>query len=253
MFYLYFLYALGSINNRKEINMNFNFTENPEYQLNTSLVEEMIRLYGVQVKFLVTEKINKDDLVFGDHSHLKSDSSKSYYIYMLPETTEDWDSGNYGITNFGLVNFENITLFAAKSSFDPKPTDNVDDPHAIVGNLIVLPNNKVMEITNCDATVPGVNNLFTYNDAKSVYKLVCKPYDFKLINELDNVDVSVDNMPYETLDNYFTELIGEKTNQDAGAETDLVSTSVDTSTLINTKVQKPIVDKTEHSVWGEFE
>lgn len=233
--------------------MNFNFTQQSECQLNTSLVEEMIRLYGIQVKFLVTEKINRDDIVFGDHSHLKTDSSKIFDIYVLPESSDDWDTSNFGITSFGLVNFENITLFAAKSSFDPRPEDNVDDPHEIVGNLIVLPNNKVMEITSCDTTVPGINNLFTYNDAKSVYKLVCKPYDFKLINEVDKMDISQEpGVPYETLNHYFDELIGVKTEQDNMAEEDLVSTAVDKSTAINTKIKKPIVDKSESSVWGEF-
>lgn len=234
--------------------MNFNFSTNPEYELNTSLVEEMINLYGIKVKFLVAERVNKDDLVFGDHSHLKTDSTKVHYIYMLPESSDDWDTSNFGMTGLGLVNYENITLFAAKSSFDPKPDDTVDDMHEIVGNLIVLPNNKVMEITACDATVPGINNLFTYNDAKSVYKLVCKPYDFKLINEVNNKDISLEpGVPYESLDNYFDELIGTKDKQNKAIKEELVSVAVDKSTALNTKVDKPIVDKTERAVWGDYE
>lgn len=69
--------------------MNFNYSKHPEYQLHTSLIEEAIKLYGILVKFLVTEKINKDDSVFGDYSHLKSDNSKIYDIYMLPDNTEN--------------------------------------------------------------------------------------------------------------------------------------------------------------------
>lgn len=228
--------------------MNFNFTEQPDYDLNTSLVEEMINLYGVLTKYIITEKINRDDNVFGDYSHLKSDSNKIYDIYMLPETSEDWDQSADALTSFGLVNFENVVLFAAKSSFDPTP-DTIDDPNEIVGNLIVLPNNKVMEIVSQDVTVPGVNNLFTYNDAKSVYRLTCKPYDFKLINEIDNVDISVDpTVPYETLDTYFQELIDTSVAQDQEAEvTPQVTVNVN-----NTKVQKPIVDKSEDDVWGQF-
>lgn len=230
--------------------MNFNFSNQPEYELNTSLIEEMINLYGILVKFLVTEKINKDDNVFGDYSHLKSDNNKIYDIYMLPENTEDWDQGDYGFTNFGLTNNETITLFAAKSSFDPIP-DTIDDPLDVVGNLIVLPNNKIMEITHQQATVPGVNNLFTYNDTKSVYKLTAKPYDFKLINELDNVDIDFENdvtAPYESLDHYFQELIDQSVAQDTEAEvTPQVPVNVN-----NTLVQKPIVDRTEDDVFGGF-
>lgn len=230
--------------------MNFNFSHQPDYQLNASLIEELIRMYGVLTKFLVTEKINKDDAVFGDYSHIKSDNSKIYDIYMLPETSEDWDTSSYAFGQFGLMNFENIVLFAAKSSFE---ADDHNDFAEIVGNLIVLPNNKVMEITNVDATVPGVNNLFTYNDAKSVYKLTCKPYDFKLINEVDSVDISVDpQVPYETLDVYFQELINDNVAQNVEAEVTPQVTAVIKTGTLDTKVQKPIIDKSEDSVWGNF-
>ena len=232
--------------------MNFNFSKQPEYQLNTSLIEEVIKLYGVLVKFLVTEKINEDKTVFGDYSHMKSDNNKIYDIYMLPEASEDWDVGGFGMSQFGLMSLENIVLFAAKSSFDPNP-DNIEDQHEILGNLIVLPNNRVMEITNVEITTPGVNNLFTYNDAKSVYALTCKPYDFKLINELDNVDISVEpTIPYETLDVYFQELIGVKDVQDESTQVTPEVTTIDKTTVFDTKVKKPIIDKSEDDVFGGF-
>jgi ribosomal protein L21E len=232
--------------------MNFNFSKQPEYQLNTSLIEEVIKLYGILVKFLVTEKINEDKTVFGDYSHMKSDNNKIYDIYMLPEASEDWDVGGFGMSQFGLMSLENIVLFAAKSSFDPNP-DNIEDQHEILGNLIVLPNNRIMEITNVEITTPGVNNLFTYNDAKSVYALTCKPYDFKLINELDNVDISVDpTIPYETLDVYFQELIGVKDDQDDSTQVTPEVTTIDKTTVFDTKVMKPIIDKSEDDVFGGF-
>lgn len=230
--------------------MNFNFSKQPEYQLNTSLIEEVIRLYGILVKFLVTEKINEDKTVFGDYSHMKSDNNRIYDIYMLPETSEDWDSGGFGMSQFGIMSLENIVLFAAKSSFAQPDHDEMDE---IVGNLIVLPNNRVMEITNVEVTVPGVNNLFTYNDAKSVYALTCKPHDFKLINELDTVDISVDpTVPYETLDVYFQELIGTKVEQETESEVTPQVTTINKNTTYDTKVLKPIVDKTEDDVFGNF-
>lgn len=230
--------------------MNFNFSKQPEYQLNTSLIEEVIRLYGVLVKFLVTEKINEDRTVFGDYSHMKSDNNKIYDIYMLPETSEDWDSGGFGMSQFGLMSLENIVLFAAKSSFDQPDHDEMSE---IVGNLVVLPNNRIMEITNVEVTTPGVNNLFTHNDAKSVYALTCKPYDFKLINELDNVDISVEpTVPYETLDVYFQELIGDKIEQELMSEIIPEVTTINKTTTFDTKVQKPIIDKSEDDVFGGF-
>jgi len=234
--------------------MNFNFSENPEYDLNTSLTEEMINLYGILTKFLVTEKINKDDAVFGDYSHMKSNNQSIYEMYMIPENTEEWDTSSYDYNEFGLTNFDNVNLFVAKSSFEQVP-EIVNDTESIMGQLIVFPNNKIMEITDFDWMVPGVNNLFSHNDVKSVYKLTCKPYDFKLINELDNVDIDFENdpdVPYDTLDTYFSELIGQATAQDVAAEVTPSVTTVVKTGGVDTKVDKAIVDKTEDDVWGSY-
>lgn len=228
--------------------MNFNFTQNAEYTLNTSLVTEMINLYGVLTKFLIVERVNLDDNVFGDFSHLKTNNQDIFEMYMLPENTEDWDNGGYNMLGMGLTNFENITLFVAKSNFD-----NIIELPKITGNLIIFPNNKIMEITDTDSVVPGVNNLFTFNDAKSVYKLTCKPYATKLTDELDPTDISVDSeVPYESLDHYFDELISVSDAQDTEAEvTEQVPTVIkvgDTDTIVN----KPIVNNDETDVFGNF-
>lgn len=228
--------------------MNFNFNAAPEYTLNTNMIKEVINLYGVLVKLLITTRINKDDNVFGDYSHLKSDSNKIYDIHMLPEVSEDWDNGEFAFNPFGLVNTESVNLFVSTTDLT---TAGVTD--SMLGSLVVMPNNKIMEITNLSYEQPGINNLFVYPDAKSVAKLTCKPYDYKLINEIDNVDASVDPLvPYDTLDNYFAELIDQTTQQNTGAEvTPSVETIVKTGT-VDTRVQKPIIDKTEDDVFGNF-
>ena len=164
------------------------------------------------------------------------------------KNSEDWDNGDYALTSFGMTNFANVTLFVAKSSLD-----SITDLGDITGNLIIFPNNKVMEITDVDSTVPGVNNLFTYDDVKSVYKLTCKPHAFKLIDEVDNVDISVDpEVPYETLDVYFQELVDRAVDQDDAAEVIPTVDTVDKTEALNTKVKKPIVDLDEDDVWGKF-
>ena len=231
--------------------MGFNFNSAPEYSLNTSLTTEMISLYGVETKFLVVERINRDDVVFGDYSHLKTDNTQIFDMTMLPENSEDWDESGYRLTEFGLTNFENISLFVAKASFD-----GVLELKEIVGNLIIFPNNKIMEITDVDATTPGINNLFTYNDTKSVYKLICKPYQAKIIHELDPEHISVAEdpvaEPYETLDNYFDELINQAVAQDDEAEVIPQVNTVDKSQSADQIVVKPIVDNDEDDVWGQF-
>lgn len=228
--------------------MNFNFTESPEFDLNTSLIEEVINLYGVLIKFLLVEKVNRDDIVFGDHSHLKSNSEDIFEMYMLPEISEDWDTTGISFGDSGLINFENINLFVSRKSIDDMEIDRV------VGNILVLPNNKIMEITNASWEVPGINNLFTYADTRSVLKLSCKTHDHKLINELDTVDISAeDDTPYETLDAYFAELTDISDDQDTEAEITPNVSTVEKTGDIDNKVLKPIVDNTEKTAWGEFE
>jgi len=230
--------------------MNFNFSGNAEYALNASLIEETINLYGVLTKFLITEKINKDDIVFGDYTHMKSDNAKIYDVYMLPEVSEDWESTDYAFNQFGMTNTENINLFVARSNVDLM---NLTAEH-VTGNLVILPNNKIMEVTSAMWEVPGVNNLFTFSDARSVLRLTCKPYDNKLISELAPADISVDpGTPYATLDNYFQELITQAAAQDTEAEVTAQVPAVTGNVAgVDTITNEPIVDKSEDDIWGHF-
>jgi hypothetical protein len=239
------------------MNYNFNFNTNPEYDLNTSLIDEMINLYGILTKFLKVEKINQDDFVFKDYSSVKTNSIDSFEVYMLPENSENWDNGNYMYSEFGLLGTQNISLFCSKMSMETMGLDI----KSVLGNLVVLPNNKIMEITNCDFEVPGINNLFTFNNQKSVYKFSLIPYNFKLEDELDTEDIMHPDTElqgftnYDTLDKYFDELTTVKQSQDYNAEiNDTVQTIQKTNNINNTdiKINKPIIDKSEDDVWGNF-
>jgi hypothetical protein len=236
---------------------NLNFTNQNEYQLNESLTVECINLYGVPVKYLITEKINRDDTVFGDYSHMKSDNANIFDLNVLPENSENWDQGGYSNTSFGLINYNNVTLFVARASFDNIPDTNEETVDAIVGNLLVFPNNKIMEITDLSYFTEGINNLYTYPDQKTVYKLTCKPYDHKLIHELDNTDMHYHQTEeYETLDGYFEELIDQAAEQDEEAEiieqVPSVIENADPETGFDERVEKPIVDRNEDDIWGSF-
>lgn len=226
--------------------MNFNYTKKNEYALNNSLVTEMINLYGVPTKLLIVEEINQDN-VFGDYSHLKTNNSDIYEMYMLPEQSEDWETDAFEMGSGYMTNFDNITLFVAKSNFD-----NILEVNEITGNLLVFPNNKIMEITYTDATTPGINNLFTESDAKTVYKLTCKPYAVKLTDELNTEDISVDESNYETLDDYFQELLNDETIQDDEAEVVEYVETVQTIDNVDTTVKEPFLDNSEDDVWGKF-
>jgi len=224
--------------------MNFNLGKKADYKLHHNLTDELINLYGVNVKLLLTEQINKDDLVFGDYSHLKTDSKKTFEIMCLPENSESWDDIGINFSDFGLIQNENIRLFFSRKTID-KVFGDFDSGKGfsdILGNLIVLPNNKIMEITDIEFEVPGINNLFTQSDRKNVYKITLVSYNNKLIQEAPDTkhnDNDADN--YESLEKYFQELADEEVQQDTAAE---VTPDENTG--------KVVLDTTEDSVFGRF-
>ena len=228
---------------------NYNTNDKPEYDLNASLIDETIQLYGIPVKFLVTTKINVDNTVFGDYSSIKTDNTKIFEIYALPENTESWDSGGYNFSEFGMLNLDAISVFVSKITVEDIMELEFKEMY---NNLIVMPNNKVMEVTDVQFEVPGVNNLFTFKNAKSVYKLTLKPYAIKLTDEIDQKDISIDDEDYNTLDNYFDELLNRKVDLDNDME---INPSIDTIIKkpdIDEVKQKPRVNKETDSIFGEF-
>ena len=229
---------------------NFNFNENPEYDLNTELIDECINLYGVQTKFLVVQKLNSDDTIFGDYSSIKTDNSKIFDVFMMPENSDSWDSGGYNFSEFGMLNNDSCTVFVSKNS-----VQNIIelDFKELYGNLVIMPNNKIMEVTDVQFEVPGVNNLFTYSNTKSVYKLTLKPYSVKLTDEINQNDIiNDDNADYTSLDNYFDELLDIKIAQDTEMEINPSQITIKKEPDIDIVVQKPKVSRLEDSVFGEF-
>lgn len=229
---------------------NYNIDEAPEYDLNAELIDECINLYGVPTKFLVVQKLNSDDSIFGDYSSIKTDGTKIFDIFMMPENSDSWDSGGYNFSEFGMLNNDSCTVFVSKNS-----VQNIIelDFKELYGNLVVMPNNKIMEVTDVQFEVPGVNNLFTFKNTKSVYKLTLKPYSVKLTDEINPTDISIsDTEDYSTLDNYFDELLDIKIAQDTEMEINPSQITIRKEPDIDIVVQKPKVSRLEDSVFGEF-
>lgn len=229
---------------------NFNTNESAEYDLNTELIDECINLYGVQTKFLVVQKLNSDDTIFGDYSSIKTDGTKIFDVFMMPENSDSWDSGGYNFSEFGMLNNDSCTVFVSKNS-----VQNIIelDFKELYGNLVIMPNNKIMEVTDVQFEVPGVNNLFTYSNTKSVYKLTLKPYSVKLTDEINQNDIiNDDNADYTSLDNYFDELLDIKIAQDTEMEINPSQITIKKEPDVDIVVQKPKVSRLEDSVFGEF-
>ena len=236
--------------------MNLNFYNAPEYDLNKSLITEMISMYGIQVKFVKVKKINEDNL-FKDYQHLVADKNDIIEMYALPENSDSFDSSGYQFNSFGFTDLNNLSVFISVESFGDIQFKE------IVGNLIVLPSNKILEITDVTFQVPGINNDFVNNNSRTVYKLTLTPYEFKLTDNLSEIqkpsdDLSPLDTPPKSLDDYFEELMKEK--EDLETELEVKdSQTVSKETNLVDSFERPIDEKvksqknvTTDDVWGSF-
>jgi len=161
------------------MNFNYNQDTSKEYELFKNQTKELIHLYGLNVKYLITEKVNKD-IIFGEYSHIKIDNTNIFPMYMLPEETDGWGDGGSIYSNFEFSNLDTQTMYIA---VDDMETIHPNIPNRIgkgwdfiIGNLVVFPNNKIMEVTDFEHEVKGLNNLFPYDTRKNVYSIKIKQY-----------------------------------------------------------------------------
>lgn len=247
-------------------------------------------MYGFCMKYLITEKINADFAAFGDFSHIKTDKEKVFEIYGMPENTESFDMTQYSFNPYGFNDFNTSAVFVSTDDFaDIYHEDS--NIKKIINNLVVLPSGKVMEITNVEYMTPGVNNLFSYNDVKSVYKLTIRPYEFKSTDEItDNVlqhdskfktaneyDDTVKDLDdtlsalaslngsfesaevkseeqtkYDALDDYFERLAAKKSQQDNETEINAYTPKVKHTGDVEETVDVPVYDKSNPDPWNGF-
>ena len=189
--------------------MGFNLNRNnhPDYNLKMSQISELINMYGVEVDFLYTEKVNVDRLL-QDFSHLKFKEKDSKKIYLLPENPNGFD-GDYNWNLFGLQNNLIVNFFISSKTVEEilkeKNKDINEIYNFLTNKLIVLPSGVIFEITDVSSLVEGVNNLFLYSDIKSVYKLTTRVYynskqnEFKYDpNTKDDPNKLKQNQPQDT-------------------------------------------------------
>lgn len=164
--------------------MNFNLSRKPEYNLIKACTCEMIDLYGVKCKLVLTKKIDVNSII-KEWASVKSDSKAIFDVTLLPEQPEAFDSIDYQFGNFGFMPSDNLSCFISAITLD-----SIISFKEAIGNLVVLPSGKVMEIADLNVQTPGqANNLFTYPDDKTVYSIKLVPYEFKLHDEVDDKHV----------------------------------------------------------------
>lgn len=222
--------------------MNFNISQKPDYHLNTSLIDEMIRLYGTLVKFVLTDKIQDKGIhsdkiaeasVFNDFKTVKTTQGVNGAVerdmWILLSEPEQYSNGlAFAFNNFGLINDDTTQAFVSINSLDFLKDSNGDvHPKEIQSNLLVFPNGKVMEITDCQLHVPGVNNAFIYSDVPSCYMFSLKSYNFdrsavdKVVKNTGSVvDMNLTPDKQNAIDLFFekqeelTELVTEEATAD---------------------------------------
>lgn len=201
--------------------MNFNLTGSPEVSLFKSVSRELIDIYGIQLKLILTSKLNVSS-IGNDWTSIKPDSTKIFELYALPDTSDDFESLNYHFDQMGFNSGKAMTCYVSAPVLD-----SIVGLNQVIGNLVVLPSGYVMEITDVDIYVPQVNNLYSENDDKSVYKLRLVQYEFKLHDQITDSDM----IGKPKIDDPDADVIGE------------LKTS-----LYKHKVQKKIMSKTEQEL-----
>lgn len=195
---------------------NFNINNN-EYLTHNDMTEEVIRLYGIPIKIIL--KTQNFDNIFGTYEDLNDFKDIDIEIYALPENTDDMEDTLYSI--HGLNSTAEISLFISRKKLKYEPKD-------LIGSVVIMPSNKLMEITSVTINVPGINNMFTYNRVKSCYKLNCKSYFFNKNSntKLETIKTEQDDLyqdelvqqemvklrkDFDRLDNYFESMIEGET------------------------------------------
>ena len=246
--------------------INLNFSHKAEYKLHNDLIDDMIKMYGVSCKLIITLKQNIDFTVFGDWSNIKTNGTNIFDVMVYPAEAGDIERPEYQFSEFGLNYIYGNEVYVSSKSLATLGL-NLE---ALYSALIVFPSNQVMEITDVDFKVPGVNNLWAYTDLKSVIKLTLNSYQFKLHDDIqdkdlvntleveadspekieENIEISDEN--FKVLDNYFESILNTKTDQDIESEVRDVTVDVDKDIKEDKDdgVLKPIVDNREQDPFG---
>jgi len=244
--------------------MNFNYsTDNShqgEYDLFRSTTEEMINLYGIHVKYLITEKINQDD-IFGEHSHIKIDNENVYEFFAKPEETDNWGGESDLYSKFGLQNLDTMNIFVGRTDMEKIHPEIVERngkatlenlPH---GNILVFDSNKIMEVTDMKLTSDtfGNNNVFDSNLTKNVYKLTLKTYVANRDDYSEAQDISnSDEVEYEDFGNLESIFNAEEENHETQIKRAEERIIEDETIFPNEVRQKPI-KKRNNSPFGDFD
>jgi hypothetical protein len=166
---------------------NLNKSNKADIELTKRNINEMINIYGVNCNFIFTNKMNKD-FVLKDFSHFTANQD-AFEIYVLPEDTSNW-STDMSWDMWGLNNLRTISFFISASTYNRIEEEFFENSEGtIINSLLVMPNGSILEISDLNFDFENANNLFTYPDDKSVYRITARMYNNNLH---DNIQITDD-------------------------------------------------------------
>jgi len=195
--------------------MGFNFNledttdHDNEYLLFRSTTEELINLYGVKITYIITEKVQQDK-IFGEHQSIKIDNTSTFEFYAQPEETETFGGDGDLYSKFGLQSLDTMSFYISRTDMERVHPEIVNRTGTVTignlphGNIIKLPNNKLLEVTDMklQSDTFGNNNAFTTDRHKNIYKLTAKSYIYNHDDVTSAQDITIsDNAVYNDFGN----------------------------------------------------
>jgi len=229
--------------------MNFGISDdsalNNEYNLFRSTTEELINLYGIEITYILTV-----------------DNEKIFKFFAKPEETETFGGEGDLYSKFGLQNLDTMSFYVSRTDMEKIHPEIVNRAGKATvdnlpfGNIIKLPNNKLLEVTDMklQSDTFGNNNSFTTDRHKNVYKLVTKSYFYNHDDLEKSADITTsDKFDYTDFGNLDAIFSDENTQRD-NVTTRSESTILADETIYPAEIRKkPVRIKTdETNPFGDF-
>lgn len=182
-----------------------NYNATSEQRLYEDLIGEVIRIYGIDAKYIPRETGSTFDLVFGDDPTKKYDSSYPIEIYV--QNVDGFDGGDL-FSKFGLEVRKQVKFIIPHRAFKRGIPLNIERPRE--GDLLWLTNFK-----NLFEVVYVERDNFFYTFGKSSY------YGFLVTCELfrySNEDLNVGDPEVDDIENKYG-MVYEYTLQAGGSST----------------------------------
>lgn len=154
-----------------------------DYALSKTVTNEFIDMYGLIVRYFSTELIHEDNIL-NEFQHVKIDNTNAFDISVYPEDTAGFQNNDDILSKFGFMSSTSTNFFISAKTVD-FIMDSQKEITQMIGGVIKTPSGKLLEITNIDIEVPGINNMFLYNNQKNVFMLKTKPFIYNS-DEIDN-------------------------------------------------------------------